>query len=149
MKRSIGFAFLLLACSGLALYAPARAEQAKDDAPDPEVLARGKTIYDARCKMCHRADGKGTMEEMDLTDSIWKHGNSPEAVEKVIREGVKETGMRPITGDYTDDDIKALVKYVLVFSAAAAQADPAKPAEPPAPPVPPAPAAPPAPPPGS
>lgn len=103
-------------------------------ADDEKALARGKEVYDARCKMCHRADGKGPMEELDLTDNVWKHGNTPEDIEKVIREGVKETGMRPIQGDYTDDDIRALVKYVLKFGADAAPA-PAAPADPAKPPV--------------
>ena len=109
--------------------------QANDD---PAVLARGKEIYDSRCKMCHKADGKAALEEMDLTDGVWRHGSTPEAVEKVIREGVKETGMRPIQGDYTDADIKALVKYVLKFSENATPAAPAPaapPAEPAKPPI--------------
>ena len=96
----------------------------KTDEPE---LALGKKVYDAKCKMCHRADGKGTLEEMDLTDNVWKHGNSPEAIEKVIREGVPGTGMRAIVGDPTDQEIKGLVKFVLTFSAAAGQ-----PAAPPA-----------------
>ncbi|PYV40724.1 MAG: hypothetical protein DMG09_06200 [Acidobacteria bacterium] len=94
---------------------------------------------EASCKMCHKPDGKGTMEDLDLTDNVWKHGNAPEDIEKVIREGVKGTGMRPIMGEHTDQEIKALVKYVLKFSETAPPAEPAKPAEPPAPPQPPPP----------
>jgi len=103
---------------------------------DEAVLARGKEIYEARCKACHRSDGKGTMEEMDLTDTVWKHGGTPQDIEKVIREGVKDTGMRPIAGDYTDSDIKALVKYVLKFSADSSPAPAAEPTKPPATPPP-------------
>ena len=151
MNRRIGLVVVLLGCWALALYAAAAAEPPRPAGPqevDPEVLARGKTIYDARCKMCHRSDGKGTMDEMDLTDALWKHGSTAEDIEKVIREGIKETGMRPITGDYSDSDIKALVKYVLAFSAKAPAAPPAPPAAPSstAPPAPASPAAPPAPP---
>jgi mannose-6-phosphate isomerase-like protein (cupin superfamily)/cytochrome c5 len=83
---------------------------------DEQELALGKKVYDAKCKMCHRADGKGTLEEMDLTDNVWKHGNSPEDIEKVIREGIQGTGMRAIVGDHTDQEIKALVKFVLKFA---------------------------------
>src|SRR5262249_35001527 len=107
----------------LAVFPTAWANQKTDETE----LALGKKVYDAKCKMCHRADGKGTMEEMDLTDNVWKHGSSPEAIEKVIREGVPGTGMRAIVGDYTDEEIKALVKFVLKFSAAAGE-----PAAPPA-----------------
>ncbi len=111
-------------------------EQIVSQEQDLEV---GKKVYEASCKMCHKADGKGTMEELDLTDNVWRHGNTPEDIEKVIREGVKGTGMRPIMGDHTDQEIKALVKYVLKFSENAPPAEPAKPAEPPAPPQPPPP----------
>jgi cytochrome c oxidase cbb3-type subunit 3 len=117
----------VLALCALALVGAGWAVQQSDEA----ALARGKEIYDARCKACHRSDGKGTLEEMDLTDNVWKNGNKPEDIEKVIREGVKGTGMRPITGDYTDADIKALVKFVLKFSADAPPpaAEPTKPPE--------------------
>src|SRR5262245_31881738 len=122
-----------LALCALTLAAAAWTVQQGKATPqtDEAALARGKEIYDARCKACHRSDGKGTLEEMDLTDNVWKNGNKPEDIEKVIREGVKGTGMRPITGDYTDADIKALVKFVLKFSADAppAAAEPTKPPE--------------------
>jgi cbb3-type cytochrome c oxidase subunit III len=127
-RNAFGFALcaLTLAAAGWAVRQGKAAPQTDDAA-----LTRGKEIYDARCKACHRSDGKGTLEEMDLTDNVWKNGNKPEDIEKVIREGVKGTGMRPITGDYTDADIKALVKYVLKFSADAPAplAEPTKPPE--------------------
>src|SRR5262245_47098031 len=93
----------LMAIFALATFTPARANQKADEAE----LALGKKVYDAKCKMCHRPDGKGTMEEMDLTDNVWRHGSSPDAIEKVIREGVQGTGMRAIVGDHTDQEIKA------------------------------------------
>ena len=114
----------LMAIFALATLTPARANQTADEAE----LTLGKKVYDAKCKMCHRADGKGTMEEMDLTDNVWRHGSSPEAIEKVIREGVQGTGMRAIVGNHTDQEIRALVKFVLTFSAAAGE-----PTSPPAP----------------
>lgn len=106
---------------------------------EEQEVSIGKQLYDASCKMCHRADGKGTLEEMDLTDNIWKHGNTPENVEKVIREGIKGTGMRAIMGEHTDQQIKALVKYVLKFSADASSKPVEPSAPPPEPPVPPSP----------
>ncbi len=106
---------------------------------EEQELDLGKQVYDAKCKMCHKPDGKGTLEEMDLTDNVWKHGNTPEDVEKVIREGIKGTGMRAIMGDPSDQEIKALVKYVLKFSANAPPAEPPKLPEPPPVPKPPAP----------
>jgi mannose-6-phosphate isomerase-like protein (cupin superfamily)/cytochrome c5 len=113
-----------MAIFALAAFTPARASQQAGEAE----LAVGKKVYDARCKMCHRADGKGTMQEMDLTDNVWRHGSTPEAIEKVIREGVEGTGMRPIMGNHTDQEIKALVKFVMTLSSAAGE-----PASPPGP----------------
>jgi mannose-6-phosphate isomerase-like protein (cupin superfamily)/cytochrome c5 len=98
----------------LGMLSTAWANQSKP--ADEQELVLGKKVYDAKCKMCHRADGKGTLEEMDLTDNVWKHGNSPENIEKVIREGIQGTGMRAIVGDHTDQEIKALVKFVLNFA---------------------------------
>src|SRR4029453_6760628 len=131
MKSFIRHSSLMLVLS-LGMLSTAWANQNKP-ADEPE-LALGKKVYDAKCKMCHREDGKGTLEEMDLTDNVWKHGNSPEDIEKVIREGIQGTGMRAIVGDHTDQEIKALVKFVLNFSTAAgAPAATATSAKPPAP----------------
>jgi mannose-6-phosphate isomerase-like protein (cupin superfamily)/mono/diheme cytochrome c family protein len=112
MKPFIRYSSLMLVLT-LGMLSTAWANQKP---ADEQELALGKKVYDAKCKMCHRADGKGTLEEMDLTDNVWKHGNSPEDIEKVIREGIKGTGMRAIVGDHTDQEIKALVKFVLSFS---------------------------------
>jgi cytochrome c oxidase cbb3-type subunit 3 len=131
MKGWIGLPLLALGLAGLAAGA-APLEQAAPSTPggsetDAQVLERGKSAYETRCKGCHRADGKGTMEEMDLTDSVWRHGGTPEAIEKVLREGVKGTGMRALPADTPDADVKALVRYVLTLSAAATPAAPTPP----------------------
>ena len=137
----LSLALALAATAGLAQKAEKDKVKEKDKAVKDQALTEeqelelGKQVYDAKCKMCHRADGKGTLEEMDLTDNIWKHGSTPEDVEKVIREGVKGTGMRAIMGEPTDQEIKALVKYVLKFSANAPPAETPKPPEPPPPPA--------------
>ena len=136
-------AFLLVSALAVARQSEKdKTKSAKEtpSASEEQELALGKELYDKACKGCHRSDGKGTLEEMDLTDNLWKHGNTPEDVEKVIREGIKGSGMRAIVVEHTDQQIKALVKYVLKFSAdvpPAAPADPAKPPEPPKPPDPP------------
>lgn len=151
MRQGIRFLFIFLLLSLGMVAAIATAQQTETDKQknkgnesnepatltEEQELTLGKQLYDQSCKGCHRSDGKGTLEEMDLTDSVWKHGNTPEEVEKVIREGIKGTGMRAILGEPTDQQIKALVKYVLKFSANAAQTAPAdtpKPVDPPKPP---------------
>jgi len=152
MKLSLRWAILVfllllgLASSGFQRSDKDKAKGKEKEQPvtEEQELAMGKQLYETTCKMCHKADGKGTLEEMDLTDSVWNHGSTPEEVEKVIREGIKGTGMRAIMGDHSDQQIKALVKYVLKFSAKApgdAPAEPAKPAVPPDPPATPVPPA--------
>lgn len=135
-----GFPAVLLVLCLFVPEGPAQVAETPKEEPSPEPAfagaeetAKGKQMYDLRCKSCHRSDGKGTLEEMDLTDSTWKHGGTAEDIERVIRDGIKGTGMRAILGDYTEADLKALVGYVLKFSAAA-PAPPALPEKPSAPP---------------
>src|SRR5262245_33968449 len=64
-------------------------------------LEAGKKLFMEQCKPCHRADGKGAMEEMDLTDNVWRHGSTAAEIEKNIREGIKDTAMRAIMGEHS------------------------------------------------
>ena len=51
--------------------------------------ARGKEVFAVTCIACHGADARGnpTMGAPDLTDKVWLHGSSEEAVVQTISNG--------------------------------------------------------------
>ena len=51
--------------------------------------ARGKDDFVANCTACHGAEGKGNpaMGAPDLTDKVWLHGSSEEAIIQTITRG--------------------------------------------------------------
>ena len=51
--------------------------------------ARGKSDFDKTCVACHGAQGKGNpaMGAPDLTDKVWLHGGSEEAIIQTITAG--------------------------------------------------------------
>lgn len=52
---------------------------------------RGEVVFKKVCFSCHGADGKGNklIGAPNLTDKIWLHGSSEEAIIKVITNGVQ------------------------------------------------------------
>src|SRR3974390_188180 len=82
-----------------------------------------KENWDAKCKTCHGPDGKGDtkmgkkVEVKDFTDATYAATLKDEAMFKAIKEGVKDGDkirMKAADG-LSDDEIKALVKYVHDF----------------------------------
>jgi mono/diheme cytochrome c family protein len=71
--------------------------------------------YKTLCQTCHLADGKGLTPDMSFTDGQWKHGSTPEALAKSIREGVKGTLMLPFKDKLSEAEIAELVKLVKAF----------------------------------
>ena len=63
-----------------------------------QTAASGKTAeenYKATCQPCHMADGNAALKPMNFADGEWKHGTTPQALAKVITEGVPGTAMMP------------------------------------------------------
>jgi cytochrome c553 len=86
--------------------------------------ADAKENWDKNCKRCHGEDGKGKTKMgekysiKDYTDAKVQEGMKDEAITKAIKEGVKdgETIKMKAFGDVlSDDEIKALVKYIRDF----------------------------------
>ena len=86
--------------------------------------ADAKENWDKSCKRCHGEDGKGKTKMgekygiKDYTDAKVQEGMKDEAITKAIKEGVKdgETIKMKAFGDVlSDDEIKALVKYIRDF----------------------------------
>jgi cytochrome c oxidase cbb3-type subunit III len=94
--------------------------------PPPEVakdplLSRGRLIYLARCAVCHGNGGRGDGPIAssligppvgNLTDAEWKHGDRPEQVLSVIRQGVPNTRMDGWGNVLDPPDVNAVAAYV-------------------------------------
>jgi len=97
--------------------------------PPPEVLndpllMAGREVYFFRCVNCHGVDGTGdgpTSSNFpervgDLTDGKWIHGDQPEDVIRVIREGVPDSRMLPWANVLNDSETKAVAAYCYFLS---------------------------------
>ena len=87
------------------------ADRKGDTAPSEATL----DLYRSKCQQCHMADGDSPIEPMNFTDGKWIHGSKPEAVAKVIAEGVPATAMLPFKAQLTRDQIADLAAYVRSF----------------------------------
>ena len=86
--------------------------------------ADAKENWEKSCAKCHGPDGKGKtkmgekLEIKDYTDAKVQDGMKDDAMIKAIKEGVKDgekTKMKAFGEALSDDEIKALVKYVRDF----------------------------------
>ncbi len=86
--------------------------------------AEAKENWEKNCKQCHGEDGKGKTKMgeklgiKDYTDAKVQGGMKDEEMVKAIKEGVKDgekTKMKAFGEKLSDDEIKALVKYVRDF----------------------------------
>jgi cytochrome c553 len=86
--------------------------------------ADAKETWEKSCKLCHGLDGKGKTKMgeklgiKDYTDAKVQDAMKDDAMIKAIKEGVKD-GEKPKMKAYgetlSDDEIKALVKYIRDF----------------------------------
>ncbi len=86
--------------------------------------AEAKENWDKYCAKCHGPDGKGKTrmgEKLgikDYTEAKNQDAMKDEDMVKAIKDGVKEgekTKMKAFGDTLSDDEIKALVKYVRSF----------------------------------
>ena len=73
-------------------------------------------LYATRCKPCHGVNGKAAKPEMNLADDKWIHGDSLEAMIKVIEDGVPGKAMMGNKEFLTKEQIEALARLVQSFS---------------------------------
>jgi cytochrome c oxidase cbb3-type subunit III len=83
---------------------------------DPAVVARGKTLYEVNCRLCHGADLRGgdmggvnlLRSNLVLTD---QHG---ELILPVVKSGRQTPGLPPMPPfpQIADDDVKAIAEYI-------------------------------------
>jgi len=83
-------------------------------------IAAGKQLYDKQCAGCHGDTGKGDGamgEELNpkpanLVDADWKHGSTDGEILVVIRDGVKNGGMKGFGKKLTAHQMWDIVNYV-------------------------------------
>ncbi len=116
--------------SGVALAAPASAQQSPDSLPagvTAAMVAEGQKLFAGQgiCQACHGPQGKGIANlGADLTDAAWRHGDgSYEKILETVRQGVdpgkSSTGaaMPPKGGSsLSEDQLRAVAAYVWSLS---------------------------------
>ena len=111
-----GAAALAMTLAVSARPAAQSADGAKPAKPAAAAAVDAKAVYEAKCQVCHMADGNSQiMPNMSFADGIWKHGSTLKAVQTTIENGVPGTAMVPWKDQLTPAEITALAKYVRKF----------------------------------
>lgn len=87
-------------------------------------LKVGSTIYKKICIACHTPKGKSPLEDLNLSDNKWKHGDSLETMQKIIAKGVADTAMVGFAGKLSEEEIRAVAKYIQTFNSHSSQLKP-------------------------
>jgi len=77
-------------------------------------------LYKNFCSSCHGPNLEGGLGS-SLVDDTWAYGGSPEAIAKVISEGIPAKGMPPWKGALNEDQIRGMVIYIQEQGAEAKQ----------------------------
>ena len=95
--------------------------QAPEDIASDKFLKKGHDLYQMRCVSCHGTLGKGDgaiaksivgAPPSDFTDGVWKHGDKPDQMLKVITDGVSNTQMAGWASVFKPSELKAVAGYV-------------------------------------
>ncbi len=83
---------------------------------DPAVIARGKSLFEVNCRLCHGADLRGgDMGGVNLLRSTLVLGDQHgELILPVVHGGRANPGMPPMPPfpQLSDDDVKAIAEYI-------------------------------------
>lgn len=96
--------FAFVVCP-LALWA----QHAQTGDPNSE----GQALYRSNCAFCHGIDGRGGRGS-NLTGQL-NHGDAPDTIKKIIKNGLPGTQM-PSFGGIEEDELDRLVTFVRAFS---------------------------------
>ena len=77
-----------------------------------EIKNTGKEVFNAKCAVCHGAQGQGGIGP-NMTDSAWIHGGAPYTIYATIKNGVLDKGMPAWKGVITNDELQGVTVYVM------------------------------------
>ncbi|MEN8119118.1 MAG: cbb3-type cytochrome c oxidase N-terminal domain-containing protein [Bacteroidota bacterium] len=82
---------------------------------DEENLNIGAELFATKtCVTCHGANGEGNAIGPNMADEYWIHGNTPNELFQVIKNGVPTKGMTPFKGQLTPKQMVQVLSYMLV-----------------------------------
>lgn len=84
-----------------------------------------RDLYQQHCVSCHGEDLRGGTGS-SLVDDKWNHGESDEAIARVIREGLPDAGMEAYGEVLSEPEIRAMVIYIREKQAELAMEKPEK-----------------------
>jgi mono/diheme cytochrome c family protein len=113
-----GLVLVAAAIAGSAVVAAAAQKPAA-----PAAIAAGRTLYQAKCSVCHGVNGRAQVQAManaaDLTRPEWfKRGSSDAAIFASVQNGVGN-GMPPFKGDLSPADTNKVIAYIRSLKAPA------------------------------
>ena len=76
----------------------------------------GQELYSLHCAACHGAFGEGSSAP-DLANPRWLAGVSDADLDRIIRDGVPQTGMRGFSGRLTTHEMWNIVNYLRTLRA--------------------------------
>lgn len=78
---------------------------------DPDLLAKGKTIFDRDCMPCHGPQGQGLIGP-NFTDDYWIHGGTIKDMFRTIKYGVPQKGMISWQSKLSPADMRNVASFV-------------------------------------
>jgi cbb3-type cytochrome c oxidase subunit III len=87
---------------------------------DAASVAAGKKLFASNCASCHGETGQGdgragkqlNPPPANLTDATWLHGSGDGDIFLVIRDGVKDTGMKAFGSRMTPHQMWDVVNFL-------------------------------------
>ena len=81
---------------------------------DAKQLTEGKTLFTAKCAVCHREDAGGSVGP-NLTDEFWLHGGQVSDIFKTIKYGITGKGMISWEKSLNGLQMAELASYILTL----------------------------------
>lgn len=90
----------------------------------PELVKRGKIVFEQNCVMCHGIHGLGdgpasraiNPKPRNFVKAEFKFGNSPAEMFKTVSNGIEGTAMPPWKDALSEEDRWAVIHYERTFN---------------------------------